>query len=131
MKYERNPPAGAPSKLEKLVILPGESGGVISHTEFELANYAQKKNLKKCTSDRLIQMIKKRDFVIHADSIRELEKIIAASSNSKISEFDLWREIDGKQDVKVHLRSLRRIIEELLHILDIVIFSTFTLNTKK
>ncbi len=27
---------------------------------------------------------------------------------------DLWRKIDGKQDVKVYLRSLRHIIEDLV-----------------
>ncbi len=59
-------------------------------------------------------MIKQWAFVIgdiHVDSIREIEKIISDSSRSKISEFDLWIKIDGKQDVKVYLRSLWRIIE--------------------
>ena len=51
---------------------------------------------------------------IHADSIREIEKMITDSSSSKISEFDLWRKINGKQDVKVYLRSLWRILEELV-----------------
>ena len=44
------------------------------------------------TSDRLIRMIKRRDFVIEdiqADSIRELQKVSSDSSSSKISEFFL------------------------------------------
>ena len=62
-------------------------------------------------------MIKQCAFVIediHADSIREIEKMISDSSTSKISEFDLWKKIDGKQDVKGYLRSLQRIIEDLV-----------------
>jgi hypothetical protein len=55
---------------------------------------------------------------IHADSIREIEKMITDSS-----EIDLCRKINGKQDVKVYLRSLQRIIEELVRILAIEIRS--------
>ena len=40
--------------------------------------------------------------------------MISDSSTSKISEFDLWKKIDGKQDVKGYLRSLRRIVEDLV-----------------
>ena len=50
VNYERNPqlaPAGAPSKLEQLVIRPGESGCVISHTEFELAKLCTEEKFKK------------------------------------------------------------------------------------
>ncbi len=59
------------------------------------------------TSDHLIAMMKKRAFVIEdirSDSIQEIEKTITNSSISNISEFDLWREIDSKQDVEVNLR---------------------------
>jgi hypothetical protein len=62
-------------------------------------------------------MIKQRAFVIediHADSIREIEKMISCTSKSKISEFDYGKKIDGKQDVKAYLWSLRRIIEDLV-----------------
>ncbi len=34
----------------------------------------------------------------------------------KFSEFDLWRKVNGKQDLKVYLRSLWRILEELVAI---------------
>ena len=50
-----------------------------------------------------------RAFVIEdirADSIREIEKMISYSCCSKLSEHDLWREIDGVQDVKVYLSPL-------------------------
>ncbi len=51
---------------------------------------------------------------IRADSIREIEKMISDSCLSKISEHDLSRTIDGEQEVKVYLRSLREIVEDLL-----------------
>ncbi len=62
-------------------------------------------------------MIKRCAFVIedvHADTMQEIKKMISDSSTSKISEFDLWKKIDGKQDVKGYLRSLQRIIEDLV-----------------
>ena len=73
--------------------------------------------LKKRSSDRLISMLKRRDFVkegIRAETIRELEHLIADCSRSKISEYDLWTQADGKQEVKVYLRSLRQIVEGIL-----------------
>ena len=122
VNYDSNPQlaplaAGAPSSLERVVIRPGESGGLLTRSEFELAKLCTDERLRKKTSDRIIRMIKQRSFVIediHADSIREIEKMISDSSSSKISEFDLWKKIDGKQDVKAYLRSLRRIIEDLV-----------------
>ena len=62
-------------------------------------------------------MIKRRDFVIediHAETIRELETLVSDCSRSKISEYDLWTKDDGKQEVKVYLRSLRQIVEGIL-----------------
>ena len=120
VNYVSNPqlaPAGAPSTLERVVIRPGESGGLLTRSEFELAKFCTEERLRKKTSDRLIGMIKHRAFVIediNADSIRELEKMISDTSKSKISEFDLWKKIDGKQEVKGYLRSLQRIIEDLV-----------------
>ena len=51
---------------------------------------------------------------IHADSIREIEKMITDSSSSKNFIIRLMEKINGKQDVKVYLRSLWRILEELV-----------------
>jgi hypothetical protein len=104
----------APSRSqEQLIIRPGEIGGMLTRTEFELAKFCTEEKLKKRTSDRLIAMIKTRAFVIEdirADSIREIEKMISDSCSSKITEHDLWREIDGVQEVKVYSRSLREIV---------------------
>ncbi len=99
------------------VIGPEGTGGLITETEFELARFCTEETLSKKVSDRLIGMQKWRAFImedLRADSIRETEKMISHSSVSKISEFDLWRKIDGIQDVKGNLRSLLHIVEDLL-----------------
>ena len=51
---------------------------------------------------------------IRAETIRELEKIVTSSSGSKIYEYEFWAKDDGKQEVKLYLRSLRQIIEGIL-----------------
>ena len=56
-------------------------------------------NLKKRSSDRLISMLKRLDFVkegIRAETIRELEHLIADCSRSSISEYDVWTQADSK-----------------------------------
>ena len=109
--------AGEVSRLQQLIIRSGETGGVLTHTEFEFTKFCAEEKLKKKTSDRLLSMIKRRDFVIediHAETIRELEILVSDCSRSKISEYDLWTKDDGKQEVKVYLRSLRQIVEGIL-----------------
>ena len=103
--------------LDQLIIRPGESGGMLTQAEYQLARFCSEEKLKKRTADRLIRMIKQRAFVIEdirAETIREIEKMISDSSSSKILEYDLRRECDGVQEVKVYLRSLRHIIADLL-----------------
>ena len=74
VNYDSNPPlapAGAPSTLERVVIRPGESGGLLTRSEFELAKLCTEERLRKKTSDRIIRMIKLCAFIIediHADS---------------------------------------------------------------
>ena len=70
--------AGELSRLQQLIIRPGEGGGIISQTEFMFSMFYAEEKLKKKTSDRLISMIKRRDFVIEdirAETIRELETL--------------------------------------------------------
>jgi len=62
-------------------------------------------------------MLKERAFILedlHADSIWEIGKFISDSCKGKIKEYDLWTEMDGLQEVKLYLRTLRQIIEDLL-----------------
>jgi hypothetical protein len=64
------------SRLQQLIIRPGEGGGIITQTEFMFPMFCAEEKLKKKTSDRLISMIKRRNFVIEdicAETIRELE----------------------------------------------------------
>ena len=70
--------AGELSRLQQLIIRPGEGGGIITQTEIMFSMFCAEEKLKKKTSDRLITMIKRRDFVIEdicAETIRELEKL--------------------------------------------------------
>jgi hypothetical protein len=63
------------SRLQQLIIRPGEGGGIITQTEFMFPMFCAEEKLKKKTSDRLISMIKRRNFVIEdicAGTIREL-----------------------------------------------------------
>jgi hypothetical protein len=109
--------AGELSRLQQLIIRPGEEGGILTQTEFIFSKFCAQEKLKKKTSDRLMSMIKRRDFVIEdirAETIRELETLISDCSRSKISEYDLWTKADGKQEVKAYLRSLKHIVEDIL-----------------
>ena len=105
--YDANPQlirAQVHPRQERLVIDPEGSGGLLTETEFELARFCTEEKLKKRASGRLIHMIKRRAFIVedlHTESMREIERMISDSCASKISEFDLWKEIDGKQKVNV------------------------------
>ena len=69
--------AGELSRLQ-LIIRPGKEGGIITQTEFMFSKFCAEEKLKKKTSDRLISMIKRRNFVIEdicAETIRELETL--------------------------------------------------------
>ncbi len=67
--------------LPQLIKQPGESGGVLTHTEFQISKFCAQHKLKKYTAeslsaDGLLAMIKKKDFVpedIHFETIWELE----------------------------------------------------------
>ena len=56
--------AGELSRLQQLIIRPGEGGGIITQTEFMFPMFCAEEKLKKITSDRLISMIKRRNFGI-------------------------------------------------------------------
>ncbi len=68
-------------------------------------------------SDRLLGMLKERAVIIEdlrEHSIWEIEKLITNSCRGKITEYDLWTEMDGLQEVKLYVRNLRRTIKDLL-----------------
>ena len=71
--------AGELSRLQQLIIRPGEEGGILTQTEFMFSKFCAEEKLKKKTSDHHLSMIKRRDFVIEdirAETIRELETLI-------------------------------------------------------
>ena len=86
---------GEISRLQQLIMWPGESGGVITRTEFEISKFCAEEKLGKKTSDRLHSMFKRRDFVIEdirAETIRELETLVSDYIRSKISEnVHMWQ----------------------------------------
>ncbi len=72
--------------------------------------YLLEQNFKKRTSDRLIGSMKARAFIIEdirADSIRNIEKLISDSCRRKITELNMWREIDGVQEMVFYLRIVK------------------------
>ena len=109
--------------LDQLIIRPGESGGMLTQTEDQLARFCSEETLKTITAklnqaNRLNGMIKQRAFVIEdirSDIIPEIEKMISDSSSSKMFGYDLSRECDsnGVQEVEVYLRLLRQRIADL------------------
>ena len=52
--------AEPPSSLAQLINRPGESGGLLSPTEFRFAKFCTEHKLKKRTSDCLLGMLKER-----------------------------------------------------------------------
>ncbi len=69
---------GELSRLQQVIIRPGEGGGITTQTEFMFSMFCAEEKLKKKPSDRLISMIKRREFVIEdicAETIRELETL--------------------------------------------------------
>ncbi len=77
------------------------------------SKFCAEENLKKKTSDCLISLVKRPDFMIEdirAETIWELETLISDCSRCKISQYDdydLWTKAYGKQEVKAYLRSLK------------------------
>ena len=72
-------PAGELSSLPPLIIRPGESGGMLTQTEYVVSKFCAEHRLKKYTGDALLAMIRRKDFVredIRYETIRELEQII-------------------------------------------------------
>ena len=60
--------SAAPSpSLAQLIIRPGESGGLLTGTEFRFAKFCTEEKMKKRTSDRLLGMLKERAVIIEGN----------------------------------------------------------------
>ena len=53
------------TRLDQLIIRPGESGGMLTQSEYQLALFCSEEKLKKRTSNRLIAMIKQPLSSVH------------------------------------------------------------------
>ena len=101
----------------RIIISAGEDGGVITQTEFLVAELASERKLPKKTTNRILTMMKRREFVlsdIRTDRIQQIEKLISKADGGSPLEYDLWREGDGKQDPTLYLRRLVPIMECLI-----------------
>lgn len=101
----------------RIIISEGVEGGVVTKTEFMIAQLASEEKLTKRTSNRIIRMIKQKDFKpadIRTDRIQQIESWIDKADGGAIFEYDVWKAGDGKQDLKLYLRNLRTIMEDLV-----------------
>ena len=93
----------------RIIIRPGEDGGVVTLSEFMIAELASDERFRKMTTNRIIAMLKRKDFAIgdiRTDRIQHIEKLISKADGGTPHEYDLWREGDGKQDLTLYLRRL-------------------------
>ena len=101
----------------RIIIRPGEDGGVITLSEFLIAELASDERFRKMTTNKIIAMLKRDDFAIgdiRTDRIQQIEKLISKADGGTPLEYDLWREGDGKQDLTLYLRRLVPIMECLI-----------------
>lgn len=101
----------------RIIICPGEDGGVVTRLEFLIAEWASKAKCTKMTTNSIIAMLKRKDFdpgQIRMDSIQQIERLIAKADGGTTLEFDLWREGDGKQELTLYLRRLVPLMENLI-----------------
>jgi hypothetical protein len=101
----------------RIVIRPEEDGCVITFSEFLIAELASDERFRKMTTNRIVAMLKRKDFVIgdiRTDRIQRIEKLISNANGGTPLEYDLWREGDGKQDLTLYLGRLVPIMECLI-----------------
>jgi hypothetical protein len=74
-----------------------------------IAELASDERFRKMTTNRIIAMLKRKDFAIgdiRTDRIQHIEKLISKADGGTPLEYDLWRKGDGKQDLTLYLRRL-------------------------
>ena len=117
---ERVPPAMPPPLREerRLVMRDGKEGGLLSRTEFMVAQLASGQKFKKRTANAVIEMVTHRDFnpaEIRVGTIQQIEKLaLKGNEGGSITRHSFWQEGDGEQDVTLVIRSLGILIEDLL-----------------
>jgi hypothetical protein len=101
----------------RIIIRPGEDGGVNTQSEYLIAELASEERLTKKCTNKIIAVLRRKDFVpdeIRTDRIQQIEKMISKADGGSTLVFDLWMEGDGKQQLKLYLRKLVPIMECLI-----------------
>ena len=102
----------------RLVMREGVEGGLITQSEYLIANAAAEMKVPKRVTNMHLSTLRRPDFDkndIRFNTIEQIEHLISkAHDGGTIQEFDLWKEDDGEQEIKLIVRLLRRIIEDLL-----------------
>ena len=96
---------------------PGVDGGVVTQSEFLMAQLASEETLRKRTTNKFISLLRRKDFVpdeIRTDRIQQIERLIANADGGSTLVFDLYRQGDGKQELKLYLQKLVPIMEVLI-----------------
>ena len=101
----------------RIIMREGDDGGVVSKTEFMLADLASRYKLQKRCTNEFIKLVKRPQFDpadIRTDRIQDIESRIEKGDGGSILKCNLGTEDDGRQDLNLFLRSLTRIVEDLL-----------------
>ena len=88
----------------RIIMRPGEDGGVVTQSEFLIAELASEEKLRKRTTNKFIALLRRKDFVpdeIRTDRIQQIERLIAKADGGSTLVFDLWREGECKQELKL------------------------------
>ena len=101
----------------RIAIRPGADGGVITQSEYLILALANSEQIRKSFTNNIIGMLKQKDFVpddIRTDRIQQIEMLVSKADRGQIQVFDIWREGDGKQELKLYLQWLVPIMENLI-----------------
>ena len=101
----------------RIIMRPDEDGGVITQSEYLIAELASKEKFTKRSTNSIIAMLKRNDFTaaeIRTNRIQQIERLISKADGGATLEFDFWRQGDGKQELKLYMRRLVPIMEDLI-----------------
>lgn len=106
--------------MHKSGVEDGVEDGVITQSEYLVAKLASDHRIPKRVSNAFIETVTLDDFNpddIRFDKVQTIEDLISkVHHGGTIQEFDFWKQEDGDQEVKLFVRLLRQIIEDLLAI---------------
>jgi hypothetical protein len=98
----------------QLVMREDVEDGVITKSEYLIAKAATEMEVFKRVANTHLATLRHPDFDKYDVRFNTIEQISKAHDGGTIQEFDLSKEEDGEQEVKLIVRLLRQIIEDLL-----------------